>query len=237
MKKLALTIGCAVAVTGAAFAQGTLNWNTLAPTGITVQQNATLSPFFGGVTSISGTFVGTTANSFYFELLYNTAFTGSQIAAPSLAALTSSAWIDSGLKANNSTASAGKLTPVGASLQAVPQGTWAGGIGALGGTTNNIVLVGWSSNLGSTWAAVAPLLAAWDNSIPNAYFGVSTTGYIVPNIAPANGPTLFASAAGLNGLPINSVNTQLYLLPVPEPATFALAGLGGLAMLMFRRRK
>jgi len=237
MKKLALTIGCAAVVTGTAFAQGTLNWATMAPTGITVQQNATLSPFFGGSTSVSGTFVGTTANSFYFELLYNTSFTGSAIAAPSLAALTSSAWIDSGLKANNSTASAGKITPVVSSLQAVAAGSWVGGIGALGGTTNNIVLVGWSSNLGSTWAAVAPLLQSWDNSIPNAYFGVSNTGYIVPNISPANGPNLFGNGVTVNGLPINSVNTQLYLLPVPEPATFALAGLGGLAMLMFRRRK
>jgi len=241
MKKLALTIGCAVAVTGAAFAQGTLNWNTFAPTGITLQLNGGISPFFGGSASVSGTFLGTGANSYYFELLYNTAFTGSQTAAPSLAALTSSAWIDSGLKANNSTASAGKMTPVGANVSAVPAGTWVGGIGALGGTTNNIVLVGWSSNLGSTWATVAGILADWPaqsaSIVGSAYFGVSNTGYIVPNIFPATGAALFANALNANGMPINSVNTQLYLLPVPEPATFALAGLGGLAMLMFRRRK
>ena len=234
MKKLALTIGCVVAVTGAAFAQGTLAWNSISPAGMTVQLNGNLSPLFGGSSSVSGTFLGTAASSYYFELLYNTAFTGSQTASPTLAALTGGSWIDSGLQAVNSTASAGKLTVLGSTTSAAISG-WAGGIGALGGTTNNVVLVGWSSNLGTTWSAVRNVLATWDDSFA-ASFGVSATGYLVPNQGNP-GATVFAAAANANGLPIFSVNTQLYALPVPEPATFALAGLGGLAMLMFRRRK
>ena len=244
MKKSLLTSVCVLALAGAAFAQGTLNWNTMSPVGITVQINNSLSPLAGGTPSVSGTYMGTAAGSFYFELLYNTMFTGSQIAAPSAAdLLVGGSWIDSGLEAKNATASAGKIVPVVANIQAVPLGTWAGGIGALGGTTNNIVLVGWSSNLGTTWSAALDTLANWNASIgESVYFGVSTTGYIVPNIAPATGASLFSSAAGVNGLPINSVNMQLYLvpmegLPTPEPGTMALMGLGGFALWMLRRRK
>ena len=239
MKKLTLTIVCALAVTGAALAQGTLMWSSFVPTAITAQTNATVcSPLFGGGSTGGGT-VGATAGgatAFYYELLYNTAFTGSQIASPTLAALTDGSWIDSGLEATN-TGIAGRILPIAPSTQASVAG-WAGGIGSLGGKTNNIVLVGWSANLGTSWSVVSGELANWGFNplFPNAYFGESTTGYLVPNQGNP-GCTVFVTTATLNGLPINSVNTQLYLLPTPEPSTIALAGLGGFTLLLFRRRK
>jgi len=242
MKKSLLTSVCMLAMAGAAFAQGTLNWSFLSPLGITVQINNNLSPLGGGTPSVSGTYMGTASGSFYFELLYNTMFTGSQIAPPSAAdLLVGGSWIDTGFEAQNSTASAGRLTCNNPNVSAVPSGTWAGGIGV--GTTNNIVLVGWSSNLGTTWSAARSALANWDALILGpVYFGESNTGYIVPNIAPAPGASLFSNTAGANGLPINSVNMQLYSvplegLPVPEPGTMALMGMGGFALWMLLRRK
>ena len=226
-----------MAMAGAAFAQGTIAWSTLSPAGITAQYNANTSPLFGGPGGGTGTFMGTANGSFYFELLYNTAFTGTKIAAPSLAALTGGSWVDTGLEGANSTSSAGKLIPLAANAAAVVTG-WAGGIGV--GTTNNIVLVGWSSNLGTSWTAVSSLLSQWATEgstvVGTAYFGESNTGFIVPNTS-STGATLFAAASNANGTPILSLNTQLYALPIPEPATFALAGLGGLSLLLFRRRK
>ena len=239
MKKITLTIVCALAVTGAAFAKGTLAWNVITPAAITAQTNTTTySPlFFGGGSSGFGT-VGATATTpggFYFELLYNTAFTGSQVTAPTWQQLASS-WIDTGLEANNATASAGKLTPMNPTNAAVVSG-WAGGIGTLGGTTNNIILVGWSSNLGTSWLAVSNVLANWDvDCIDNAFFGESTTGYLVPNTGNP-GAIPFNTVASVSGLPINSPNMQLYILGIPEPGTIALVGFGGLSLLLFRRRK
>ncbi len=223
---------------GAAFAQGTFAWNALSPAGITAQYNNNGSPLFGGSGGGTGTALPTTAGSFYFELLYNTAFTGSQIAGPTLAALTDGSWLDTGLEAMNATASAGKLVAINPNVAAVVP-NWVGGIGTQGGTTNNIVLVGWSSNLGTSWSAVEPILANWDTEgsfvlgIP--YFGESNTGYIVPNTGNP-GAQVFTTVADFNGLPINSPNMQLYAA-VPEPSTFALAGLGGLSLLLFRHRK
>jgi hypothetical protein len=99
------------------------------------------------------------------------------------------------------------------------------------------VLVGWSSNLGTTWGAVSNVLAYWgDLLISSAYLGVSTTGYITPlasSVSP--GAQVFGSAPTPQGLPIFSLNTPLYFVPVPEPGTLALAGLGGLAFWLFRR--
>jgi len=57
--------------------------------------------------------------------------------------------------------------------------------------------------------------------------GILTTG------APAPGTVVFQNSAGL----IGTVGGVTDILPVPEPASFALAGLGAAAMLIFRRRK
>jgi hypothetical protein len=68
------------------------------------------------------------------------------------------------------------------------------------------------------------------------FFGVTSTGYTASGSSNP-GATLFATAANAQGLPILSLNTQLYLVPVPEPTTLALAGLGGLSLLLFRRQR
>jgi hypothetical protein len=139
---------------------------------------------------------------------------------------------DAGLSAVNNSGYAGGINPLNPTTQAtVP---WASG------TTDSIVMVGWSANLGTTWGVVSNLLATQTSFADGSFFGVSKTGYIAPNAANP-GVTVFTTSAQSYGLPINGLNTQLYALPtgviVPEPTTLALAGLGGLSLLLFRRSR
>jgi hypothetical protein len=229
MKKLVLTTVCALAMTGAAFAAGNINWGSIGFASMTAQTNATqYSPLFGGAATGSGS-IGAPANgslNTYYELLY-TSFSGSQATIPSLASLLS--WTDSGLSATNNPGNGARLVVVAANSGAtVP---WSPG------TTDSIVLVGWSANLGTSWLSVSNTLKSGTFGA-NSFFGVSTTGYITTfDTATSPGATVFAPGATSEGLPIFSLNTQLYLLPVPEPTTIALAGLGGLSLLLFRRQR
>jgi len=252
MKKLALAIVCVTALAGSALAQGVLGWGNFAGAFVGQTNSTTYSPLFGGGTTGGGAAGNTTATGpagFYYELLYNTTFgvSGPASVPGSLSSLF--AWSDTGLQAtNNGGASNGRIVPIASNLQAPV--AWAQG------TTNNILLVGWSANIGAlgtgqeTWLNVSNVLSQWTSGADyegqvsgNPFFGTSVVGYLNPATPPANGPAVFGAGATSSGLPIvNGASSpeQLYLLPtsvIPEPTTFALASLGGLAMVMFRRRK
>jgi len=104
----------------------------------------------------------------------------------------------------------------------VAQGGWAynGGSafqlsGVAGGTTIQALAVAWDSHYATpALAAAAGSFLGWGNTIS---YAVGTTG----------STTSFAAAG----------STVFGVQPVPEPATFALAGLGMAAMLVSRRRK
>ena len=234
-----------IGMAGICFGQGTVNWSVINFGGFTAQTNATQFYSYSGSGTGFGT-IGNTASSssgptFYFELLYNTAFTGSQVAPPDYTTLFGGTWLDTGLTAINS--GAGRFAPVNPNIAAVVP--WASGI------TNNIIMVGWSANLGQlgtgqeTWLNVSNVLANWNSTFSgqmweSAFFGESATGFITPNTGDL-GATIIGGGANINGTPIHSLLTQLYILPdtiiTPEPSTLALAGLGGLSLLFFRVRR
>ena len=240
MKKLVLTSVCALATAGAAFAQGIVNWNIISFSSMTAQTNSTTrSSFTGGGSAVGGS-VGAAGVSgvssvsganFYYELLYS-AYSGTQAAVPTtLAAL--GTWSDAGLGATNNPTSAGRLAVINPNAGA--QVPWSPG------TTDSIMMAGWSANLGTTWAAVIATLnspSLLGAVVGQAFFGLSNTGYITTlSTSTSPGASVFGTAATAQGLPIQSLLTQLYLVsPVPEPATLALVALGG-AALLFRRKK
>jgi hypothetical protein len=246
MKKLVLTSIFTLALAGGVFAQGNLAWNVISPAAMTAVTNATTySPFFGGGSTGNGT-VGSTAlasTGFYYELLYTGTYNGSTagVAPTTLSGL--GTWTDSGLEATNSIASAGKLVPVAGTPGATVAGMNAGS-GPGTGTTNYIMLVGWSANLGTTWGGANGAYTHLQSSSylsslgTEAFFGISNLGFTSPaTTATSPGATVFGTASTPYGTPINSLNTPLYLVPVPEPGTMALAALGGASLLLFRRRK
>jgi len=104
------------------------------------------------------------------------------------------------------------------------------------GTTADFLVRGWSANIGSDWASAQSWESAYETTgfvSSDGYFGSSVVGQIVVGGPPAGVPALFGLNAGqLQGFTLDARPTL-----VPEPSTFALAGLGMAAMLIFRRRK
>lgn len=104
------------------------------------------------------------------------------------------------------------------------QGGWSynGGVsfpvtGTTAGSTIEILAVAWSSQYSTPQAAAAGgSFLGW-----SSLFNYAT--------GPTSGSAV--SSFALSGMPAFGVQ------PVPEPATFALAGLGAAAMLILRRRK
>jgi hypothetical protein len=244
MKKILLTIGL-IAATSAAFAQGMISFT---PGTYSVSTNGTqYSPLFGGGATGHGaiaTTAGGTGNigTYYYELLIQH-WTGTT---PTDLNVWDGTWKDSGLYDTNSSV-AGRILAGPSSLQVgslVGWNAFANGGNTFPNGTNNIILVGWSASLGTSWLQVSnACVAAAAN--PNHYFttagffGESALGYINPSSGTV-GTGIAVMVAGLNagGLPITTVGGMvLYEVPVPEPATFALVGLGGLSLLLFRRRK
>jgi hypothetical protein len=241
MKKILLTIGL-IAATSAAFAQGYINF---APgTSSWVSTNATsYSSLFGGGSTGGGTigFTAGTANGFYYELLMQH-WTGTT---PTDLNVWDGTWKDTGLKDTNSTVSVGRIFggPTGLNVGGLVgwNNTPIGTPGTFPAGTNYIILVGWSASLGTSWLDVsnACVVAAANPShyfTTPGFFGITGIGWENPNLG-APGIAVLGAGANAGGQPIVIANgLTLFEVPVPEPATFALVGLGGLSLLLFRRR-
>jgi hypothetical protein len=250
MKKLALTIVAAMAMTGAAFAQGYVAWTPASGDVTFVTNQTATSPLFAAATPVGPATTGltesTSANGFYYELLVSTTVNSTD------ANVWDGTW--TGAAGNGGVNMTGGNT-TGLSHGGVAPATVNGQSGTgvqvawNNGTVYSTVLVGWSATLGTTWVGVSNILAnmAIGNYSPLTtqlagavgLFGETAFGTVNPAAsAPGNAIFFNNNTPTANGTPIFSLNTPMYeLVPVPEPATLALAGLGGLSMLLFRRQR
>jgi len=110
--------------------------------------------------------------------------------------------------------------------------------GTTGTSTADFAVVGWSANLGTDWASVAAGFhgygnnGTWAGTSGPVLFGVSG---IADDILLAPALASYNNVFGTGANQIHGLNLQT--VPVPEPTTFALAGLGAAALVIFRRRK
>jgi len=132
-------------------------------------------------------------------------------------------FIGTGIMATN-VATAGRLN--GGNGIAVP--------GAPPGGTGAVLVRGWSSNLGPTYAAA---FDAWNGF--GRTFGYLGTSAIASQFlwggdagsGPVSASTVFGSASGIQ------TGMTLFQFPTPEPSCVALTGLGAASLLIFRRKK
>lgn len=236
MKKILATIvGLAVGAS-LVHAQGYLQLSS--GTVFNVQTNtgtfgATNTPGSGYTSIIAGktTGSGTAAGAYDYAVLFTPAGVGSS---GDLASLASGNWVQlavdlggtpGALIAGTNTAIAGNWAAQGGSSS--QQVIGAGGQAFNSGTSYSLALVGWSASLGSSWSAVESLYASGFQTSPGGFFGDT-----IATVNPSSGVP-----GNLPGNIWGNGSLVLYSVPVPEPTTLALAGLGGISMLFLRRRK
>jgi hypothetical protein len=90
----------------------------------------------------------------------------------------------------------------------------------------------WSASFGTDWAAAKTAFQAGQNGVA---FGLS----VPVNLNALGNPTISGAAMweGATGTNAKLVNAFVIPVAIPEPTSFALAGLGAAALLIFRRRK
>jgi len=231
MKKVLLT-ALMGSLTVAAFGQGLI-----------AVGNGSTTDFYTNSVGIGGGSAATptaaNGGAFYYEVL-TAPSTVTSLTGFDVAGALAGGWSDTSVTATNS-GLAGRMNSTGGSA-----------VGALdwpAATYQSFAILGWSANLGSFASVLQDLSGASLNGgvwrgggfgsasfTGNAFVGTTTV-----QVAEAGGGTtpafaLFGSASSVQGTPIET-GTQLYIVQVPEPTTFALLGLGASAMLIFRRRK
>lgn len=214
MKKLLLTAGL-VALTTAAFAQGSVNF-----------ANATSA--YGAVTPSHLLTWANSATNFDSRLVpgalvssnYAGVIRGGLVAQLYYGASTINSL--AGLTAEPTIANFRSSTSANA-------GSWLGGFRTLTGTaagdTLNLAIVVFDT------AFAANGLDAYNQFQANTYAGLFGWSGLFSYLAPLPGAPVSAY------LPANQLPFSVGAVLIPEPSTFALAGLGAAALLIFRRRK
>jgi len=232
MKKSILIAGLMAVVAGlsssSASAQGFVLFNNTSAAKVSVNAVGT------GLAAISST-AGTAG--YYFSLLYSTASnptvggSTNSFAGNSTSYAWTSGFTDSTLIATNNSASAGRFAPV--TSQVTANGETVSGLA--GGSYGSFVIVGWSSNIGSTLASVETYLAGNTGGVVGTgYFGESAISVPV-QIGDGNKIT----TPGLTGTTTGLIPgfTLGQVVVTPEPSTIALGAMGVASLLAFRRKK
>jgi hypothetical protein len=224
MKKIILTLIGMVAGASLVHAQGgLLSWaNAAAHPSTNSTPYATGYPSTTGAAH-SGFTSGTAAGLYYFVLLTATSTTANDAGNPFGTDWSAVSYASGGTALGTNNVVAGSVTGLGSTAG------FASSLNA--GTTYFDMVVAWSASLGADWATASSWGPGFGGTTPAGYFGYSNVGSITPTSAPANGAGIIAGGSANPGAIV------LYAVPVPEPATIALAGLGGLAALALRRRK
>lgn len=239
MKKLTLIAVAATLVSWGAQGQGLLNFNNSSSARISVN-----SVIGGGATG----YTPATAGTFYYALFYAastvTTVDGVSTAfAPTSGSNLNSQWVWNDTNwhfAGNGltyTDNGNAYTSSGYAQSTSTAGRLTGQVpdvvgGAIGGSFYDFVIVGWSSTIGTTWAQVQTFLTS-GTVAGSMYLGesaVSVPFQLGDNQTTPTNPILSGSGA-VNGFTVGLLN------PIPEPSTMLLAGLGGLSLLLFRRRQ
>jgi hypothetical protein len=241
MKKI-VSILSLVAVTTFLHAQGTVVFNNAVAN---VTTNLSISHFTAG-TETGGTASGKTAitaNSFYFQLFIQP-YTGSLNA--SATNIVGGGWEAATIFGGSTYVTATNKTTVGSIVgvggnAGVAVNNWALPTAAQYSTSgrNYFMIAGWSAGLGSSWADVSGLLAGGFTGVTATglnFFGVSSigNGYAAGAFG-LTAQSLFTANTGT--MTPAGVNMTLFQVQIPEPSTIVLAGLGGLSLLLLRRRK
>jgi len=230
MKKLLTTL-CIGALAFAAYSQGTVNFGNTSLTLV-----STNAAYLSGTTGTTATTLGG------FNYAVFTAASTVSSASSALDLLTPTWTFTTLTGTNTAVASGGRLN--GGSGVVVPTG-WAPGV------TNSFLIAGWSSSLGN-WAAVQSLITGGSfatgggsryqvagNPAAGSFLGISAVSFGAAGGGTAGLPafSLFGSTPTAQGTPL-ATGFQLFpVVAVPEPSSFALAGLGAAALMIFRRRK
>jgi len=233
MKKTLIILALATAAVTSGLAQGTIFWNNGNTSKI-----STNSVVGGAATG--ATLANTAGGSYYYALFFSTA---SGLVSGSSSAVVGAgnyAFNDGNWNFLNPNAISGYTTgPAIATNAAAGRFTVENldsGHGNATITANTAaaswVIIGWSGNIGSTLSA----LTTWYNNGSPATVGWLGESVVSASTAPGD-PTTTPAGTTPSVFPGAFTLGEIAATPTPEPATIALAGLGGLSMLLFRRRK
>jgi len=240
MKKILLTTLALAAGTLLSQAQGTISIQNASTAAFLIETNSAIyQP--GVVVATTGSASARTlssANSFFYEVLTTTTGKNTSGGAPSVSPVSlnpfDASWLDTGVGGKNTTLARGGIT-AGANQTAA---NWAAPTGASYDTGSDqwYLIVGWSSSLGADWASAKAAVLGGSTA---GFFGQSALAYQVSGGGPSSLGTvnLWGNGTGITGAGLASGFTLGTVGAVPEPGTFALAGLGIAAMLVSRRRK
>ncbi len=213
MRKL-LSIGTVALLAGAALGQGTINFQN-------TQSQLVTTNYLGNTGRLA---VGAGKVALYYvpgATAAGTINNNVTVSGLTLNGFGSAAWAAAGTAVG-----IGGAPPIAGTFNG---GTLTTGTDVAAGAAAYIQIRAWTGSYATWDAAVAAaatdpsvLLGWWNSAVVNTGGGGSPPG------AP-----LTLAQAGFTGLALNSIGTA----PIPEPSTFALAGLGLASLLIFRRRK